>query len=91
MAQINWDCTNDERTAIIAICKRAVKELTIEDNLVDLQMDITACHCNGTKLDLQKLLNADKFNFAHDVQGIRSHISRHDGQIKNCFLPRCSA
>jgi len=90
MSQINWDCPKDEIPLIVEICKRAMKELTIEDEWIDLSMDITACHLNGTKLDLQKLLNADKFNFAHDVQGIRSHINRSTGKIMDCFLPRCS-
>jgi hypothetical protein len=51
-------------------------------------MDITACHLNGCKLDLAKLLAADDFNFAHDVLGIRRHIDRETGQLMNCFRPR---
>lgn len=54
-------------------------------------MDIDACHNNGNPLKLQKLLDADDFNFAHDVFGIRQHIDRHTGQLLDCFVPRYSS
>jgi len=53
-------------------------------------MDIEACHCNGMPLDLQKLLDADEFTFAHDIFGIRRHINRTTGEIEGFFVPRCS-
>jgi hypothetical protein len=56
----------------------------------DLMMDITACHCNGNPLDLEKLLAADDFNFLHDVGGIRRHLNRTTGKLLECFSPRCS-
>ncbi len=57
---------------------------------MDCVMDITACHANGSPLDLVRLLAADEFNFAHDVLGIRNHIDRQTGELKNCFVPRFS-
>lgn len=56
--------------------------------LVDYQMDITATHANGCPLRLRDLLDADDFNFAHDVFGIERHLNRETGALENCFLPR---
>ena len=53
-------------------------------------MDVTACHANGTKLDLEKLLNFPDFDFLHDVAGIRNCIDRETGKLTKCFLPRCA-
>lgn len=53
-------------------------------------MDITACHCNGNPLDLDRLMAADDFNFSHDVCGIARHINRETGQLEDCFCPRFS-
>lgn len=53
-------------------------------------MDITACHANGNPLDLEKLLKADDFNFAHDFFGINRHINRVTGEMMDCFVPRCT-
>lgn len=57
-------------------------------NKMSVHMDITACHANGCPLKLQKLLDADDFNFAHDFFGIRRHISRETGKLEGFFLPR---
>lgn len=57
---------------------------------IDIYMDITACHCNGSPLDLKKLLVADDFNFIHDVAGIGWHIDKNTGKLNGRFLPRCS-
>jgi len=55
---------------------------------IDALMDVTACHLNGCPLRLQELLDTDTFNFAHDVFGIRRHLSRETGELGDCFLPR---
>lgn len=52
------------------------------------QMDITAYHCNGNPLMLKELLDADDFNFAHDVFGIRRNLDRNTGKLLNFFSPR---
>lgn len=51
-------------------------------------MDVTATHLNGCPLRLRDLLEADDFNFAHDVGGITRHLDRTTGKLTNCFLPR---
>jgi hypothetical protein len=56
-----------------------------------LEMDITACHCNGCPMDLARLLAADDANFAHDFFGIHKHLDRTSGRLGNCFYPRFHA
>lgn len=90
---VSFDTTQAERDLIKKIAARAVtiaKERFIKYSKQDCSMDITACHCNGNPLDLRKLLDADDFNFSHDVFGIARHIDRETGKLSNHFSPRCS-
>lgn len=64
---------------------------TSKRDRIDIQMDIVACHANGNRLDLRRLLDADDFNFAHDVTGIMRHIDRTTGELTDFFVPRFSA
>lgn len=57
----------------------------------DIMMDVTSTHLNGNPLRLEALLEADDFNFAHDIYGIRRHLDRTTGQLKDFFSPRFSA
>lgn len=94
MNQVNFETTIEEDQIIHKIAKRGLelyKGLGVKRDLMDIEMDITAVHLNDCELQLQKLLDADDFNFAHDVMGIRRHIDRATGKLQNCFLPRCSA
>ncbi len=84
-------------TAILAIADRAVEAARRRsshpaDRLLkaEVMMDITATHANGCPLDLDKLLAAPDFDFAHDVFGIRRHLDRTTGELRDFFLPRCS-
>jgi hypothetical protein len=52
-----------------------------------LAMDLTATHANGCPLKLAALLQADDFNFCHDIRGIQAHLNRTTGKIER-FLPR---
>lgn len=90
---IKWDVSKKELQLIRKIAERAfnLQRPDSKRDIVDWQMDITACHANGNPLDLEKLLGADDFNFAHDAFGIAGHINRSTGQLENCFLPRCTA
>lgn len=58
---------------------------------IDFEMDVTATHASGNPLDLNRLLAADDFNFAHDVFGIARHLNRETGQLEDHFSPRFSA
>lgn len=88
---INFDTNATEMRIITKIAKRAVQmalDADVDYRLLDAEMDITACHCNGTPLKLEALLAADDANFGHDVFGIRRYIDRKTGELTNCFLPR---
>jgi hypothetical protein len=85
---INWDISKEDSLIIGKIAQRAVKLLGTD--FIDTSMDITAVHLNDTPLRLNDLLNADDFNFAHDVNGIAGHLNRQTGMLMNCFLPRFS-
>lgn len=92
---IKFSCTKEEDEILAKIVKRA---LAIDPPSrreppytgVEWAMDIEATHSNGCPLDLQKLLDAPSFDFAHDVFGIREHLDRTTGKLMHCFLPRCS-
>ncbi len=84
---IDWaKGTKEEYELASKIAKRAAK---LVDRTVDnISMDIIATHTNGCKLKLQALLDADKFNFLHDVCGIATHLDRTTGKLRDCFFPR---
>lgn len=80
----------DKITRRYAAMRRAQDIPTSRADRTEIEMDLAATHANGCPMDFAKLLAADDFNFAHDVAGIRQHISRTDGTLRDCFLPRCS-
>jgi hypothetical protein len=91
MNQINLNITKEEDELIYKIVSRVVNESPYPIDEFNLTMDLTAVHCNGCPLFLEGLLNADDFNFAHDVYGIVENINRDTGKLENCFLPRYAA
>lgn len=54
---------------------------------IDMTIDIEKAH-ECCSLKLQKLLQADSFNFLHDLTGIWQNMNRTTGKLENCFLPR---
>lgn len=52
-----------------------------------LLMDLEAVH-HQIGLRLDELLKASRFDFMHDVFGIRRHMDRATGTLGGCFLPR---
>lgn len=92
---IHWDISEEDEILMDQIVERVVK-LAAKNNIdypqTDIEMDLTAAHRNGCKLDLQKLLDASDANFGHDVFGIRRFIDRNTGKIPaEQFWPRCGA
>ena len=87
--------THGERELIAKIADRA-RKLDVLHNRRDARslqhhrMNVTACHANGNPLRLEALLEADDFNFAHDVFGIDRHIDRDTGKMTQYFRPRFS-
>lgn len=89
---ISWNVTAEEHDIIVAIAKRVLHEnQDYPDSQQTLVMDLTAVHANGTPLKLRELLDAEAFDFTHDIYGIRRHINRGNGKLENCFLPRYAA
>ena len=90
---ISFQTSARDRLIINKIVKRAIKmakTLDIEYEKQDCDMDITACHANGNPLRLQEMLDANDFNFCHDVFGIRNCLNRRTGKLMHMFSPRFS-
>lgn len=81
--------TKEMYRKINKIVDRIFKDgLDYSDRLTIL-MDLEAAH-KDKKMDLDKFLGMDKFNFGHDVYGIADNINRKTAKLDNCFLPRCA-
>ncbi len=75
------------------LVSKIVKRIRLTHGSLDplsMMMDIEAVHSNGCPLDLQGLLDADDFNFDHDIFGIINHIDRSTGKLDGHFVPRYS-
>jgi hypothetical protein len=90
---VSFRCSEADSKVIRAIARRA-RELylanKVDRDLQDIEMDVTATHCNGNPLRLADLLAADDFNFMHDVSKIARHLDRETGKLTDCFSPRFS-
>lgn len=90
---VSFNVTRAEAQIIDQIVKRAAElDAKYSDGDLDqlsLEMDLTAAHANGCRLDLARLLGADEVTFTHDVLGVRRHVDRNTGKLMNEFLPRC--
>lgn len=87
---MKWKVSRKEMETICLIVARAQKECFPQRSKLNLNMDITAAHCNDSKLRLTELLKADNFNFAHDICGIVKNLNRETGKLENCFSPKFS-
>lgn len=90
---ISFDVHPDAFDSICFIASRA-QDLGLINERYDRMtciMDLSACHANGCPLDLEKLENAQDFDFVHDVAGIARHMDRTTGQLTDCFVPRFAA
>lgn len=87
----NWGEGMSEMTKynVNAIVERAEENNIAFLGKMSLLMDMELAY-KHFNLDLDKLLTADDFNFAHDVCGIQRHIDRENLDFLNHFLPRCS-
>lgn len=92
---VNMEVSKGDLEKITKIMLRAASMLNLEHTLhssrLELSMDLTACHANGCRLDLDGLLTAAKGDFIHDITGINRHIDRRTGVLRNSFLPRYAA
>lgn len=93
---ISFEVSRNDRLAIEELAQRALA-MDVGANgryarsIMDWQMDLTAVHANGCRLELGRLKAADDFNFAHDAFGIARHLNRETGQLEDFFVPRFAA
>lgn len=90
-ARVKWKATAKDQRVISQIAERAVPMMADAFPDYDVewaQMDVTACHLNGTPLRLNELLAADDVNFGHDIRGIRRFMDRVTGKLDPIFCPR---
>lgn len=87
---INWELSETDLALLDKIIERAIAEGLVERGResTNMMMDLNAAHSNGTPMHFDKLLTAERFEFAHDLGGIRRHINRETGALEGCFLPR---
>lgn len=65
----NFNLSQEENTLVLKI-ERRIRRIWPDENSMWRVMDIVAVHNHICRLRLTALLNADDFNFAHDVMGI---------------------
>ncbi len=90
---MKFNATKKEHKLISTIANRAVAiadKFGLPSDRMDIMMDLEAVHSNGNPLKFDELLAADDTELSHDVFGIRRHIDRETGELKDCFLPRFS-
>lgn len=78
-----------EVDATAAIAKRASKMFDTLD-AITIMILVTEVH-RSLPLRLQDLVEADDFNFSHDISGICRHWDRAARVMQNCFRPRFAA
>ena len=87
---LNWKTSKRDSELIEQAVARALEIMPHLDR-VAVGMDLTACHANGTPLDLEKLLAFPDADFLHDLGGISRHMDKKTGRLGDCFVPRCAA
>jgi hypothetical protein len=92
-AEVKFVTNRDDIDTIAKIVRRAWGIPWLRKSYasrMDMQMDVSAVHANGNPLRLEDLLNADEFNFAHDMSGICNCLDRNTGKLTRNFSPRFS-
>lgn len=86
---VAFTATPDERELVRKIIERAEQEdLFGGYDRESLEMDLIATHANGCPIDFNKLLEAGRFDFTHDIAGIVRHLDRRSGELTGFFRPR---
>lgn len=91
LTRISFDVSDADEEIIHEIVKRAMRLYEhggIETDALSVRMDVIATHANGNPLRLAALLDADDFNFLHDIVGIYRHLDRNTGKLTGFFSPR---
>lgn len=90
---IDWSKVAEADMDLIRqIADRVVKlsrEHDMDYEKLEVVMDLTATHIK-CPLQLTAMLTVDNVTLAHDAFGIRRHLNRQNGELMDCFLPRCA-
>lgn len=93
---VSYHCTRAEKDAIhqvvarlVALCALHGRPIGATQQLA-IELDITACHCNGRPLNLAMLATLDDAALLLDVTGIREHIDRRTGRLQGDWEPHCA-
>ncbi len=70
-----------------AIAERAENKGLMAFDRLSLMMDLE-CADDEFNLRLDELLQADNFNFSHDIVGIQNNLNRETKKMENFFVPR---
>lgn len=85
------ELTKKDYETIDAIVDRAEKEgvrIYVNRHLTFfMDFELAAQKLN---LDLERLLNASRSDFFHDIIGIAKDVDRQNKKFSNLFVPRCS-
>lgn len=77
----------EKMVLITQIVERADKLALLKSDRLNFMIDMEVA-TETFNLDLERMLNADNQNFAHDVVGIQNHINRDTKEFEGLFLPR---
>lgn len=89
---IKWEVSEKVGKLIDRILDRAISNGHLQrSSRLSSEMDIIACHMNGTPLLLEEWLEASTQDFTHDLYGIKLHMDRKTGKLASNFTPRFSA
>jgi hypothetical protein len=87
----SFQTTREEAEFIHRIAMRAAvlyQDAKIKMETLEIDMDVTAVHANGCRLNLEKLFAFPDFDFMHDITGMNRHLDRNTGKLRDCFVPR---
>ena len=79
--------TKEKFMMYVKLAERAEQMGIYNGERFSLLMDIENAD-KAFNLRLEELLNADNFNFAHDIVGIVNNINRRNPTDFNLFVPR---
>ncbi|EGO2601790.1 hypothetical protein [Enterococcus faecalis] len=79
--------TREELSYMFKITERAEELGIMIFDRISLKMDLEIAN-KQFDLRLKDLLDADDFNFSHDIVGIQNYIDRETKQFTELFLPR---
>lgn len=85
--------TEEEQQAFVRVVDRAERllmEQDVEFDRIDIVMDLLNVHEKCVPLDFERMADAPKGDFGHDIAGIWDNYNRETGKLENCFLPRCA-